>query len=102
MSPAASARGGRDEFLALPTVLAQSSALTSIGDRPLVVVTAAAAPDPGWLAAQENLPRLSTDSVHRVTGGRDPQLAHLRRRRRSVGQAILDVLGSVRGGTPLR
>src|SRR5204862_4170540 len=59
-STAAAVRGARDEFLALPTVLTQSSALTSIGDRPLIVVTAAAEPDPGWVAAQESLPRLST------------------------------------------
>src|SRR4029079_11482376 len=45
-STAAAVRGARDEFLALPTVLGQSSALTSIGGHPLIVVTAAAEPDP--------------------------------------------------------
>ncbi len=36
----AHARAGRDEFISLPTVLQQSAALTIIGDRPLIVVTA--------------------------------------------------------------
>jgi len=48
-----SARAGRDEFISLPTVLQQSAALTSIGDRPLIVVTAVAEADPGWVVAQE-------------------------------------------------
>jgi hypothetical protein len=37
-----SARAGRDEFISLPTVLQQAAALTSIGDRPLIVVTTVA------------------------------------------------------------
>ena len=49
-------RGGRDECLAIPTVLTQSSALTRLGDRPLIVVTASAEADAGWVAAQDNLP----------------------------------------------
>jgi hypothetical protein len=47
-------------------VLQQSATLTSIGDRPLIVVTAVAEADPGWVVAQENLARLSTAGVHRL------------------------------------
>jgi pimeloyl-ACP methyl ester carboxylesterase len=96
------ARGGRDEFLVLPTVLEQSSALTSIGDRPLVVVTAAAGADPGWVAAQDNLPRLSTASVHRVLAAATHNSLISGVDSVSSTQAILDVLASVRTGTALR
>jgi pimeloyl-ACP methyl ester carboxylesterase len=101
-STAAAARGGRDEFLALPSVLTQSSVLTSIGDRPLVVVTAAAEPDPGWVAAQENLPRLSTQSVHRVLASATHNSLISGADTVSSTQAILDVLASIRSGTALR
>jgi hypothetical protein len=68
-----SARAGRDEFISLPTVLQQSAALTSIGDRPLIVVTAVAEADPGWVVAQENLARLSTAGVHRLMADATPR-----------------------------
>jgi pimeloyl-ACP methyl ester carboxylesterase len=101
-STAAAVRGARDEFLALPTVLAQSSALTSIGGRPLIVVTAAAEPDPGWVAAQDSLARLSTGSVHRVlaTATHDSLISGADSA--SSSQAILDVLASIRTGKAVR
>jgi pimeloyl-ACP methyl ester carboxylesterase len=101
-STAAAVRGARDEFLALPTVLTQSSALTSIGDRPLIVVTAAAEPDPGWVAAQESLPRLSTASIHRILATATHNSLISGADSVSSTQAILDVLASVRTGTALR
>jgi len=95
-------RGARDEVRALRTALQQSAALTSLGDRPLIVVTAAAAADPGWVAAQEALPRLSTASIHRVmaTATHNSLISGV-----DAGasiQAILDVLAAVRTGAPLR
>ena len=101
-STVAAARGGRDEFLALPSVLTQSSALTSLGDRPLIVVTAAAEADPGWVAAQDNLPRLSTASVHRVLAAATHNSLISGVDAAASSQAILDVLTSIRSGTPLR
>jgi pimeloyl-ACP methyl ester carboxylesterase len=101
-STAAAARGARDEFLALPTVLQQAAALTSIGNRPLIVVTAAAEPDPGWVAAQENLPRLSSASVHRVMAAATHNSLISGVDAAASTRAILDVLASVRAGTPLR
>ena len=44
-------RGVGDEFISLPPVLQRPAALTSIGDRPLIVVTAVAEADPGWVVA---------------------------------------------------
>lgn len=63
---AAIARSQRDEFRALPAVLGQAAAATSIGDRPLVVVTAVADAQRGWVASHDRLVTLSTNAVHRV------------------------------------
>lgn len=101
-STPAAARGARDEFIALPTVLQQSYALTSLGDRPLIVVTAAAEAPPGWVAAQETLPRLSTSSVHRVLAAATHNSLISGVDVAASSQAIRDVLASVRAGTTLR
>jgi len=101
-STLAAARGGRDEFLVLPTALQQSSALTSIGDRPLIVVTAAAEADAGWVAAQDNLPRLSTASVHRVLAAATHNSLISGADAGASSQAILDVVASIRAGTAIR
>jgi pimeloyl-ACP methyl ester carboxylesterase len=101
-STAAAVRGARDEFITLPTVLTQSSVLSSIGDRPLIVVTAAADADPGWVAAQESLPHLSTASIHRVLATATHNSLISGVDTVSSTQAILDVLASVRTGTSIR
>jgi len=95
-------RGARDEVRALRTTLEQSAGLTSLGDRPLIVVTAAAQADPGWVAAQENLPRLSTASVHRVMADATHNSLMSGIDAPASAQAILDVLTTVRTGAPLR
>src|SRR5947207_2760689 len=56
----------RDEFAELPTTLKGAAALTTIGDRPLIVVTAAKGASAGWLPLQDKMAGLSTNSVHRV------------------------------------
>jgi pimeloyl-ACP methyl ester carboxylesterase len=101
-STAAAARGARDEVLALPTVLRQSSALTSLGDRPLIVVTATAEADRGWVAAQDALPRLSSASVHRVLAAATHNSLISGVDVAQSSQAILDVLASIQTGTALR
>ena len=60
--------GMRAEQVELPTAFAQSQALTSLGDRPLVVLTAKANVDskPGWATAQDQMAALSTNSRHTV------------------------------------
>ncbi|MDQ5840744.1 MAG: alpha/beta hydrolase, partial [Chloroflexota bacterium] len=101
-STAAAARGARDEVMALPTVLQQASELTSLGDRPLIVVTAAAEADRGWVAAQDALPRLSTASVHRVLAAATHNSLISGADAAQSSQAILDVLASIQTGTALR
>lgn len=60
--------GVRAEQVELPTAFAQSQALTSVGDRPLVVLTARTNVDskPGWATAQDQMAALSTNSRHTV------------------------------------
>jgi pimeloyl-ACP methyl ester carboxylesterase len=59
-------RNARDEVSMIPEVFEQAQALTTLGDRPLVVLTASEtlATD-GWVAAQEQLAGLSTHGVRR-------------------------------------
>jgi hypothetical protein len=57
-------RNQRDEQAAIPTLFRQAQALTSLGDRPLVVVTAAKNDTPGWATAQDQLVELSGNSRH--------------------------------------
>ena len=59
-------RSVRDEFSQLRTALTQAQSLTSLGDRPLVVVTAEKDAESGWMAAQDELASLSTNSDHRL------------------------------------
>jgi pimeloyl-ACP methyl ester carboxylesterase len=59
-------RNGRDELSMLPRVFAQSQSLTTLADRPLVVLTASEnLSTDGWSAAQDRLAALSSDSIHR-------------------------------------
>jgi pimeloyl-ACP methyl ester carboxylesterase len=92
----------RDEFAELPSTLKEATALTTIGDRPLIVVTAAKGAQPGWLPLQDRLAGLSTNSVHRILPETDHSgLIHDRVGAAQASQAILDVAASVRSGTPL-
>jgi len=100
--PVAFARSVRDEIAELPTALQQAAALTSLGDRPLIVVTAAAEAQAGWLPLQEKMLNLSTNSLHRVL----PDATHAsliedESDAAVASQAILDAVESVRTGTPL-
>ncbi len=92
----------RDEFAELPMTLTEASALTTLGDRPLIVVTAGKGAQAGWLPLQDKMTGLSSNSVHRVLPDTDhPGLIHDRAGAAQASQAILDVVGSVRSGAPL-
>jgi pimeloyl-ACP methyl ester carboxylesterase len=94
---AAAARGGRDEVRALPAVLDQAAAVTSIGDRPLIVISAAPGDQPGWMEAQGRLAGLSTNGVQRVLEATHESVI-LGDDAPASAQAILDVLTAVREG----
>jgi len=98
--PVAFARSVRDEFAELPTALQQAAALTSLGDRPLIVVTAAAEAEEGWPPLQERMLNLSTNSVHRVLAdATHASLIEDESDAAVASQAILDAVESVRTGT---
>jgi hypothetical protein len=101
-STPAAARGARDELAVLPTTLQQAQTLTSLGDRPLVVVTAGSGQQTGWLAAQDSMTRLSTSTVKRVVASATHNSLISGVDAPASATAILDVLGSIRTGTALR
>ena len=100
--PVAFARSVRDESAELPTALQQSAALTRLGDRPLIVVTAAAEAEEGWRPLRERMLNLSTNSVHRlVPDATHASLIEDEGDAAVPSQGILDAVESVRTGTPL-
>jgi pimeloyl-ACP methyl ester carboxylesterase len=101
-STAAAARSARDEFAILPDVLQQAQALTSFGDRPLVVVTAGTGSQAGWLAAQDVMTRMSTNSVHRIVATATHASLITGDGAADSARAILDLVATIRTGVALR
>jgi len=60
------ARSLRDEFSQLRAAMTEARSLTTLGDRPLVVVTAEQGAAGGWMTAQNELAALSTNSDHQL------------------------------------
>ncbi|HYN96079.1 MAG TPA: alpha/beta hydrolase [Pilimelia sp.] len=103
---AADARGARnmrDEQSVLPAVFEQAKALTSLGDKPLVVLTASdnVRSTRGWSAAQERLATLSTNSSHRVAEATHVGLLDDPAAAASSVRAIDDVVQAARTGQSL-
>lgn len=96
------ARSVRDEFSQIRTTLSEAQALTTLGDRPLVVLTAEKGAAGGWIAAQDKLAALSTNSDHRMLANADHNMltAHQATAIQS-SQAIRDVINVVRTGSPI-
>jgi hypothetical protein len=101
-STPAAVRGARDEVFALPAALQQAQALTSLGDRPLIVLTAGSGQQAGWLAAQDQVAGLSSASAHRVLVAATHNSLISGSDAPASAQAILDVLDAIRTGTALR
>jgi pimeloyl-ACP methyl ester carboxylesterase len=100
-SSARAARSLRDEFAELPTSLAQARSFQNLGDRPLVVVTAARGAERGWLPLQDRMATLSTNSSHRVVPyTHDGLVTDQTAAQTSIG-AIRDVVHAVRFNMPL-
>ena len=92
----------RDEFAELPMTLKEAAALTTLGGRPLIVITAGKGAQAGWLPLQDKMTGLSTNSDHRVLPDTDhPGVVHDKAGAAVASQAILDVVASVRSGGPL-
>jgi pimeloyl-ACP methyl ester carboxylesterase len=102
-STASHNRSLRDEVAGLEAALTQAQALTSLGDKPLVVVTAAEDAHAGWLPLQEMMVSLSTNSTQRVIqDATHTSLIEDQGDSRVAVQAILDVVEAVRSGAALR
>lgn len=92
----------RDEIAQLRASLQEARALTTLGARPLVVVTATVDEQNGWVAAQNGLVSLSTNSVHRVIAGVTHEgLITSETGETASSKAILDVVAAVRTGGAL-
>ncbi|MEO5798615.1 MAG: alpha/beta fold hydrolase [Gemmatimonadales bacterium] len=102
-STAALARSQRDEWLAAPALMRQAGMLTSLGAKPLEVVTALKESQVGWLAMQQEMAGLSRNSTHRVL----PAASHMslvshEQDAAVTTEAILDVVAAVRTGLQVR
>ena len=95
-------RSHRDEFSELPTALQQAGDLETLGDKPLVVVTAGKGAKASWQPLQDELPALSSNSLHRnITDATHTMLTEDEAAAEMSSQAIRDVLMSVRTDTEL-
>jgi pimeloyl-ACP methyl ester carboxylesterase len=91
-----------EEYADAGDAIKQAASLTSLGDKPLVVVTAGSGHDAAWSAAQNQMATLSTDSVQRVVeGASHAALVAEPDGAAATARAILDVVSAVRGGEPL-
>ena len=98
----ANARSLRDELAELPTSLAQARSFQNLGDRPLVVVTAAMGAQAGWLPLQGEMSTLSTNSSHRVVPYTHDALITDQTAAQTSSEAIRDVVHAVRFATSLK
>jgi pimeloyl-ACP methyl ester carboxylesterase len=62
-------KAARNEFIELPTAFKQAQALTTLGSKPLVVLTAGVGQQAGWSASQDKLALLSSSHAHRTIRG---------------------------------
>jgi pimeloyl-ACP methyl ester carboxylesterase len=96
------ARSVRDEFSEIRTTMTEAQALTTLGDRPLIVLTAEKGAQGGWIAAQDKLAALSTNSVHRTLANADhDMLTSQQATAAQSAQAIRDVVNAIRTGAPV-
>ena len=91
-----------DEYIQGSASADQAASLRDFGDKPLFVLTAGSGSDAEWMAAQDDLARLSTNSAHRVIdGATHGEMIMEEEAAAATSQAILDVVSSVRSGGPL-
>ncbi|MCB0110021.1 MAG: alpha/beta fold hydrolase [Caldilineaceae bacterium] len=92
----------RDEVAGIPAALTQAQALQSLGDKPLIVVTAPVDAQDGWLVLQTEMTNLSTNSLQRII----PHATHAslivnQTDAAESSRAIVDVVTAVRTSQPL-
>jgi len=96
-STARMARSQRDEWGEAPILMQQARALTSLGDRPLFVLTAGLNAQDGWIPLQNELAKLSSHSTHRILANTEhASLTTNAGDARASAQAIVDVVIAAR------
>ncbi len=95
--PTAQARQFVRDVEQMPAQLNRAAKLTSLGNRPLGVVTAPTGSQPGWAAYQNDLATLSSDSFHRTVAGSTHQsLIDDQKDAAASSRAIRDIVVAVR------
>lgn len=96
-------RNMRDEYSVYRDVFKQAQALSTLGSKPIVVVTAAenARQTKGWSEAQNRLAMLSSNSQHRIADASHVGVLDEERASGISAQAINDVVQSIRTGAPV-
>jgi pimeloyl-ACP methyl ester carboxylesterase len=101
-STAGQARSMRDELAALPVVMERAQQLTTVGDKPVAIVTAEQDAMEGWLPLQVALTELSTNSSQRsVPDATHSSIVEDEHDAAHASGAILDVVQAVRTGSML-
>jgi pimeloyl-ACP methyl ester carboxylesterase len=95
-------RSMADEFAELPASLQQARSFQTLGDRPLVVVTATVGAQAGWLPLQDELAMLSTNSSHRAAPYEHEALVMDEAGARVSVEAIKDVIQAVHLHAPVK
>lgn len=95
------AQNTRDEISVIPRVFAQAQDLTTLGHRPLQVLTASENPSDGWASAQDELADLSANSVHRTVHASHAGMVADSAPAAASTQAIAAVVSAVRVATAL-
>src|SRR3954451_19019573 len=92
-----------DETAAMPAMFRQAQALTTLGSKPLVVVTATESLQmtPGWSDVQDRMAALSTTTSHRIADTTHVALLDEERGAEISTHAIDDVVQAARTGAPL-
>ncbi|WP_329475431.1 alpha/beta hydrolase [Kribbella sp. NBC_01484] len=95
--------GFLDEFGVANRSEAEAGELRSLDAKPLVVLTAELDNAKGWIAAQNEMATLSTNSLHRVeSGSTHASFVENPAHAAAVTRAIHDVVVSVQTGEPLK
>jgi pimeloyl-ACP methyl ester carboxylesterase len=95
-------RNVRDEVAAMPELLSQARALSTLASTPLVVLTAAEhASDPEWSAAHARMAALSTTSSHRTADATHAGLLDEEHGADLSTRAVDDVVHAARTASPL-
>jgi pimeloyl-ACP methyl ester carboxylesterase len=96
------ARSFRDEWAAAPRAMQQADSLVTLGNRPLMVVTALKDALEGWVALQDEVPKLSSNSSHwSLAATTHSSLIEDKADAALASQAIREVVTAVRTSKPL-